>query len=404
MIFLSRIITLIVLMLGAVGLSYVPSVSRYEYPSQKNQTTHETEGATTTIVKIESGTKSAPKNTGTEKTATSTIPPKTGEAKTNPKQNTETQTTPKVPAPQVVLPASPVSIPPVSQIYPNLNDLNSLVRESVVNIFCTTNFGDALRAITATGVIIDPRGVVLTNAHVGQYYLLRNYAGPNSIDCVIRTGSPAKPAYRGELIFISPKWVEDNKENLKAQEPLGTGENDFALIYINKNIDSTEATSTFPALDTITDDVSIDRSGLIDHVVAGYPASLLGSIEIAKNLYAYSAISRLKQVFTFDETTVDLISVGGNVVAQRGASGGAVVSSLNKKLVGLIVTTTDATTTADRDLRAITLSHIERAMRLETGKSLRGYLSGDLNAVLSNFNATLFPTLSNILRNVLISP
>jgi S1-C subfamily serine protease len=283
----------------------------------------------------------------------------------------------------------------------NISDLNTKVRQSLVNILCTTNV-PPFKAITATGVIIDPRGVILTNAHVAEYYLLKDYAGPNSIDCVIRTGSPASPSYQGELLFISPKWVEDNKNSIKEETPLGTGENDFALIFITKKIDSTLSTGTFPFLPLGTSDSDIDQKMEIDHVIAGYPAGFLGATEIERGLYIASAVGRIKQIFTFKETTVDLVSLGGSVVAQKGASGGAVVSSENGKLVGIIVTTTNAETTGERDLRAITLSHIERSMKETTGVGIKEYLSGDLDRTISLFNNTLYPYLSGILKSVLI--
>lgn len=297
------------------------------------------------------------------------------------------------------LKAQPATSPEIlSQV--NIPELNTKVRESLVNILCSTNFSP-FKAITATGVIIDSGGVILTNAHVGQYFLLKDYAGSNSIDCVIRSGSPARPNYRGELIFISPKWIEKNKNNLKEETPLGTGENDFALILINKKINGEKITEKFSALDIETEDSNIDREKKIDHIVAGYPAGFLGGATVERDLYIASAVARIQEIFTFQEKTVDLVSLGGNVVAQKGSSGGAVFSSDKNKLLGLIVTTTDAKTTGERDLRAITLSHINRSLSESTGKGVKGYLSGDLGETLSLFNKNSFPYLSQILKDVL---
>ncbi len=283
---------------------------------------------------------------------------------------------------------------------PNIPETNLKVRESTVNILCSTNFSP-FKAITATGVIIDPRGVIITNAHVGQYFLLKNYAGPNSIDCVVRTGSPARPKYRGDLIFISPKWIEKNKNNLKEETPLGTGENDFAFIVINKKINGEKLAEKFPHLEPETEDSNIDREKKVDHIVAGYPAGFLGASAVEQNLYTASAVSKIQEIFTFQETTVDLVSLGGNVVAQKGSSGGAVFSSDKNKLLGLIVTTTDAKTTGERDLRAITLSHVNRSLSDSTGKGIKGYLSANLDETLSLFNKNSFPQLSQILKDVL---
>ena len=283
---------------------------------------------------------------------------------------------------------------------PNIPELNKKVRESLVNILCSTNFSP-FKTITATGVIIDPRGVIITNAHVGQYFLLQNYAGTNSIDCVIRVVSPAKPKYLGNLIFISPKWIEKNKNNLKEENPLGTGENDFALIMLNKKTNGERLTEKFSYLEIETEDSNIDRDKKIDHITAGYPAGFLGATAVEKDLYIASAVSRIQEIFTFQETTVDLVSLGGNIVAQKGSSGGAVFSSDKKRLLGLIVTTTDAKTTDERDLRAITLSHVNRSMKESSGKGIKEYLSGNLDETLSLFNKDEFPYLSKILKDIL---
>lgn len=282
----------------------------------------------------------------------------------------------------------------------NISALNTKVRESVVNIICSTNFSP-FKITTSTGVIIDSRGVILTNAHAAQYFLLKNYAGSNSIDCVIRSGSPARPNYRGELIFISPEWIEKNRNNLKEETPLGTGENDFALILINKKINGEKITGKFPALEIETADSNIDLEKRVDHIVAGYPAGFLGGATIERDLYIASAVSRIQEIFTFQETTVDLVSLGGNVVAQKGSSGGPVFSSDKNRLVGLIVTTTDAKTTGERDLRAITLSHVDRSLSDSTGKGIKAYLSANLDETLSLFNKNSYPQLSQILKEVL---
>lgn len=307
----------------------------------------------------------------------------------------------KTAAPSASSAPSPITLPSIPTIpQTSLTELNTEVRESLVNILCRTNV-DPLKAITATGIIIDSRGVILTNAHVGQYYLLKEYAGPNSVTCIVRTGSPAQPRFHSELLFISPEWVTANKNNLKEERPLGTGENDFALVLITSKIDGSPADQTFAALDVATNDSDIDETSPVDHIVAGYAAGFLGGPTIERDLYVASAVSRIREIFTFGETTVDLVALGSSIVAQKGSSGGAVVSSKDKKLIGLIVTTTDGTTTGERDLRAVTLSHIERSIRQATGKGLKEYLSGNLQDTLSIFTKDTYPFLAGILKSVL---
>jgi hypothetical protein len=92
------------------------------------------------------------------------------------------------------------------------------------------------------------------------------------------------------------------------------------------------------------------------------------------------------------------MSVGSSVLAQQGASGGAIASS-NGTLVGIIVTTTEATSTAQRDLRAITTSHIERSFTKETGSTVENLLEGDIAETAKNFEKVVSP----LLREKLIS-
>jgi hypothetical protein len=103
--------------------------------------------------------------------------------------------------------------------------INEETRKALVNILCTTKFGGSLKPITASGIIIDEKGVILTNAHIAQYFLLKDYQTKNFLECVIRQGSPAKPLYRAQLLYIPSLWVEDNAASIKLQEPKGTGEN-----------------------------------------------------------------------------------------------------------------------------------------------------------------------------------
>lgn len=374
---LTKLLGLLIIILGIVGLSSLSTKTKtLNTPLSYDRT------ATTSI---KTNTTTTSKN----------VPATTSPSTTKPitvKKPTATPTTQTI---QI-----PVATPLPQAMSSSTAEVNTEVRKSLVNILCMTTF-NPLKAITGTGVIIDPRGIILTNAHVAQYYLLKNYAGPNSIDCFIRTGSPAVEKYRAELLFISPLWVEENKNNLKEENPLGTGENDFALLLITKNVTGTPLTDTFQALDIETSDSNIDRKQSIDHVVAGYPAGFLGISAVERDLYTASAVARIQEIFTFDTTTVDLMAVGGNVVAQKGASGGAVVSTKDKKLVGLIVTTTDAKTTGERDLRAITLSHVERSLRTSTGKGIKEYVSGNVNETLRAFQDSTFVYLAGILKNVL---
>jgi hypothetical protein len=106
------------------------------------------------------------------------------------------------------------------------------------------------------------------------------------------------------------------------------------------------------------------------------------------------------QYYTFASSTADLISLGGSVDAQEGASGGAVVSLLDGNLLGLIVTAAniDAASTSGRDLQAITLDYLNRDLINQTGQNLSQFLSGNLALEALEFNREIAPALTALLE------
>ncbi len=286
-----------------------------------------------------------------------------------------------------------------SNITSDYKGLNETVRGAIVNIICTTEGSGPLNPISASGVVIDPRGVIITNAHVGQYFLLKDYPSPGYVDCSIRTGSPARPAYTAELMFLPPSWITANAQKIKQDNPTGNGDHDYALILITGtgNAHST-LPNTFPYLHLST----IEPVAFAEVLLAGYPAGFLGGITILKDLYAASSVAKVGDLYTFVENTLDLFSIGGSVVAQQGSSGGA-VASRSGELMGLIVTSSDATDTASRDLRALAATYIRRDFERESGKTLSAYLAGNLTQELELFRIGTAPTLTQSLVNALKS-
>ncbi len=98
---------------------------------------------------------------------------------------------------------------------------------------------------------------------------------------------------------------------------------------------------------------------------------------------------------TFVAKTVDVISLGGIIEAQGGSSGGAVVNVWGQ-LVGLISTTSEGDTTALRDLRAITLSYINRDLAAQTRFDIVTTLAGDVAAEALDFNTHVAPRLIDL--------
>ncbi|MBU6310886.1 trypsin-like peptidase domain-containing protein [Patescibacteria group bacterium] len=271
--------------------------------------------------------------------------------------------------------------------------VNDRVRGALVNVLCSTANGT--KSVTGSGVIIDPRGVILTNAHVAQFYLLRDYPTPNSVSCVIRTGSPAYPRYRAELMYLPPAWIHDNAQKIDDERPTGTGERDYALLRITGGVSaSVELPAQFPFLLIARFEPRIGE----DVLQAGYAAGFLGGITLLSDLYAASAWTKVRDVYTFNANTIDLVSLGGSIVAQGGSSGGPVTNK-DGILMGVIVTNVGTGDTESRNLNAITTAYIIRDFESGRGKSLEAVLSTEnLADEVTIFNQVYFPAMSAALK------
>lgn len=284
---------------------------------------------------------------------------------------------------------TPVQIKPATPVK-SQEQINIETRAALVNILCNPTVG--INGISGSGVIIDNRGVILTNAHIGQYFLLRDYITKDNITCTVRIGSPAQERYIATLLYLPPVWVEKNASQLTAIQATGTGENDYAFLLINGR---TDPTATLPSS---FDKLDMDR-GYADigdpMLLAAYPAGFLSSQLVQKSLYASSAVTYVTQLFSFgDNKKIDLFSIGGTVVSQGGSSGGAAVHLGSGKLAGIITTETVAATTGGRDLRAVSLAHIDDSLASSGQGGITALLSGDLSAKAADFNKNVAPSLT----------
>ncbi len=324
-------------------------------------------------------------------------------ATSNPKVATTTVPKPvSKPAPKPVSPAPPkvedlkITLNDAIQSFTDLSSgaststlsINDRVRAALVNIICTTEASGPFESISGSGVIIDPRGVILTNAHVAQFFLLRDYPHKNFVQCIIRTGSPAAPMYTAELLFLPPSWINKNASKIVQESPTGSGEKDYALLRITGGVSGNiKLPAQFPFVLT-----SLVSPAVGDDVLeAGYAAGFLGGITVQNNLFASSAYAKVQQLFTFETNTADLFALGGSIVAQHGSSGGAVTRT-DGTLIGVIVTTTDAVDTSSRDLRAVATSYIVRDYESERGKTLEAALSADLGSEADIFARVFAPS------------
>ena len=303
-------------------------------------------------------------------------------------RTTNTQATSTIPV------NPPPQTPVIKNVWPTFDfeTINKNAREAVVNILCSTRGGE-LSPISGTGVVVGQDGLILTNAHIAQYLLLKDYGQKDRISCVARTGSPAYPRYNLELVYISPIWVNNNKGLLKEQNPQGTGENDFAFLRITSNIDGSTLPIGFKYIPMNINEIITEKEPVL---LVSYPAGFLGGLSILQDLNITSAITKVNEVFTFKENTIDLISVPGTVVSQKGSSGGAVIDKY-ATLLGLISTSSGEDSTNARDLRAITLSYINRDLQAELGMNLKQFSSINSADFAKKFQEINAPALTKII-------
>jgi len=268
------------------------------------------------------------------------------------------------------------------------------LRSALVNILCIVPAKSGLHSISASGVLVSPNGMILTNAHVAQYFLLAD----RGVSCEIRTGSPAVSAYKAKLAFISPYWVRDNASVITEAMPVGTGENDFAILAVTEFTQATSsplASHIFPHVPLASAPSAINTPAAI----ASYGAQFLNSDQIRSALYPTVVLGSIKDIFTFGTNTPDVLTFGGSVAAQEGSSGGGIVDA-SGSLIGTITTSITTGTLENRSVSAITASYMRAEYLKESGRTIDTLFAQSNAATVADF-AQLLPTLEAVITSKL---
>ena len=250
------------------------------------------------------------------------------------------------------------------------------LRGTIVNIICTSK-DSRIRSMSGSGVIFDPKGLILTNSHIGQYYLLRDVLPAGSITCTVRTGSPAQNAYKAAPAYISSQWVAANPRTLSTSGAKGTGEHDFAVLAITGSATPLPLPKTFPYIPLSK---SEPKSGA-ELALGTYGAQTLSSKQIQNSLFPTLAIATVKNRFSFGDGRIDLIALTGSAASQQGSSGGAVANAQGE-LVGIVTTSTQTGEYASRETRAVTTAHMRASFKMDSGEDFDQYFK---NGTIKDF-------------------
>ncbi len=258
-------------------------------------------------------------------------------------------------------------------------------KNAIVNLFCTDSGGNIA---SGSGVIVDPRGVILTNAHVGESFLFADWPKGNALyDCAVRIGSPAQPRYRAKLVYIPEKFVKDSVASAFKPDDTGYeyGIGDYAILVVMARTNGAALPLAFPSLEASS--VSL-AAGSYTYIL-GYPASYLGGDAVQRDLYMLSSGATVHSTGSLGSVSsfVDEVSFLGTVAGQHGTSGGAVVAQGGiLAAVPTFYSEVSGATTNDNILSAITIGYIDRDIKKDTGFSLEQFIGREsLSAIADTF-------------------
>lgn len=234
---------------------------------------------------------------------------------------------------------------------PRLSDqeIYSNFSAAIVQIFCSTRE----ELFSASGVIINGNGLVLTNAHVA-----RNIEKIGEEKCQARHGNPAETFAKIRVVF-----VPDTTPRLPGNDKIY--QRDFAFLKIM------EPKNPF---NVVSVSLGIAEKNTV-LLTLGYPSEFLESVNTSSNSnLVFSALN----VDGYADVDGDLNNAegyvfNGGLILQQGSSGTALFSRAGE-MVGIIFATTKEKTTAERQGIALMMSYIDRILKLETGQRLADFI------------------------------
>ncbi len=269
------------------------------------------------------------------------------------------------------------------------------VKDVVVNVICLQKTSTYTKLSTGSGVIISSNGLVLTNAHVAYPFLQSSQFGMNTYSCTVRRENIPNYGYNAELVYYPVDWLNENSEVIKDPSPVGTGENDYAVLLLTTPIGPAPKDQAFSSAS-----LSVSASDMKDDVavtIAGYPGSNTGVFAVDARPGLKIADTQIDEYFTFGSRTFDVLQTGVNIVAKRGSSGGGVFS--NGELYGLIVTTNEGT--GGTYANALTLPYIKRDFQNDTGIQFDDFVTTSLDTLKQRFSSSYKDELKRIISESL---
>ena len=217
----------------------------------------------------------------------------------------------------------------------------------VVNFFCQQ--GNQIRA--ASGIIISPRGHILTNAHVAEGF-------DDNFECAIRQGSPARNLAYAKIVMFPKAYTNA----LTRQEQADNDVSIWKMTRLANGDPLPEAMDYYSIDPTYYPEVNQPLSTF------SYPSELLGYETILKSLNMFFAETIVND---FDR---DLILSSTGLSSQVGSSGGILVDVYTNNFAGLIFAVSKDAEINKRKLFSLTPFSINRVTQAETGLALSVFL------------------------------